>query len=500
VSNRPTKDAAAAATPDEKLWEESYGFPPDVITVYERAEKGYTLYLRRWDKAAGNWRRKSLRRSLRDESGAYLKPRAQNEVKAWARLEAKRWHEELTGAGAPTEEPPRPPFTVGEAYAHVSDPGRGQLRTKTQGYRNEVKAALLVAARVWGAGRAWNTIRKADLRELGRKRIEELAADPDVKVGYRAAEITVARVITVANWLRDDDLIDEGACVPPSSWKKELAESWAAHHQKTAVPLPQRPRHAEAEVRRLRAQAWAVDPRLGLILELGAELRSGQVRRAMRTDLDLEGGGVAPHGRVTIHGKGKKRGAVVHLTKQQRSSVDRALQGYLVRLEAAYQAGTLADYPLFPNGQLPGGRRGEPVATVERHATAGFLSPRTLGVWFREAEDLAEVPHVEGRLFYGARRVAVDGAKNRQVSRDALKELGGWADTQIPDTIYADAESAHFREEARRARESIRGEEDETPEAEAPQGEAPPDEAPAAAAEGAPAAPATPDAGQEPTP
>jgi len=44
------------------------------------------------------------------------------------------------------------------------------------------------------------------------------------------------------------------------------------------------------------------------------------------------------------------------------------------------------------------------------------------------------------------------------ISREALKEHGGWADTQIPDRIYADQEAEFARDEARAVREQIRGE------------------------------------------
>ena len=185
-------------------------------------------------------------------------------------------------------------------------------------------------------------------------------------------------------------------------------------------------------------------------MSLGAELRLGQVLRCRRADLSLE------HATLTVRGKGHKKGTVVHLTAGQMRVVRHALtEGYLRVLERH-----CADYPLFPAGQLPGGRKMEdPVATIARHQTAPSLSRSVLDGWFHEAERLAEVTPVPGRAAYGLRRAAVDAVKAAGISREGLKEHGGWVDTQMPDRIYADQEAAYARDEARDVRAKIRGEE-----------------------------------------
>jgi hypothetical protein len=93
---------------------------------------------------------------------------------------------------------------------------------------------------------------------------------------------------------------------------------------------------------------------------------------------------------------------------------------------------------------MPGGRSGAPKATVERHAAAKPMDRRTIVSLFAEAERAAGVAHVKGRGAYGLRRVAVDEAKLRKISRDAMREHGGWADNQMPDTVYADQERSVF--------------------------------------------------------
>jgi hypothetical protein len=148
--------------------------------------------------------------------------------------------------------------------------------------------------------------------------------------------------------------------------------------------------------------------------------------------------------------------------------------GYLRELEAAYQAGEIRNYPLFPAGQLPGGRRYNeiekrkrdyrtpeyPVAKVERHGRARPIGMRAVNNWWHEAEDLAGVPHIDGRGPYGSRRGGVDEAKRQHISREGLMAHGGWSDTQVPDNIYAEEENRAGRAEARRVRAKIRGEEE----------------------------------------
>ena len=162
-------------------------------------------------------------------------------------------------------------------------------------------------------------------------------------------------------------------------------------------------------------------------------------------------------------GGGRKGGTVVLLTKGQRAAVDEALTtGYLRALEAAFQAQEIADYPLFPSGQLAASRKaGDPHAVVERHATAKPIKRDTMIALFHEAEDAADppVPRVKGRAFYGGRRSSVDAYKAQKGSREGLQQLGAWSDATIPDQIYADEAQEYAREEARDIRAKIRGEE-----------------------------------------
>ncbi len=85
-------------------------------------------------------------------------------------------------------------------------------------------------------------------------------------------------------------------------------------------------------------------------------------------------------------------------------------------------------------------------------------SPGAIRKWFLAAEELAEIPHVDGRATYGLRRQGVDGAHAEGISPDGLQQFGGWADKQIPDTIYRDQDRSRAAEEARDVRAKLRGE------------------------------------------
>jgi hypothetical protein len=431
---------------ERKAWSYVAGKGEHRVRVFELVERDGVLYLR-WNEktqAGAKRRHESLGKALRTTDGKIIR-----EVERWAKAQADAKHLALVrGEGSTSEE--KAPVTIGEAKGLVTDPKTGKYPHASQ-HRKETERALDFAAEVWGLGRAWNTIRRADLRQLGRARIDDLLGRG--KRGLRGAELTVQRVLTVAQWLRDEELIDEGAAVAKAHWKDELRSYWLEAAKKPELPTPHRPRHTIEEFRAILRASWKADRRLGLLLEIGAEQRLGQVTRVHRSMVSDD------FTRIRIPSRGQKRGAMLHLTPAQTAAVRfEVTTGYLSDLEAARSSRAIADYPLFPAGQMPGGRSGAPKATVERHAAAKPMDRRTIVSLFAEAERAAGVAHVKGRGAYGLRRVAVDEAKLRKISRDAMREHGGWSDNQMPDTVYADQESERFRDEARDVRADIRGE------------------------------------------
>lgn len=442
-------------TPARELWSRSVGFLPWKVTVYENAERKGVLYLR-W-REGGNWKKRSLNRPLRTPRGK-IDPEAQ----AWALEQAAQKYANLVNR-VPEHERPAAPLTIAQGLARAMDPETGKYPADTP-HRREVKREVSRAIACLGPDTAWESIRRADLRRLWRWRIQQLRADGEV--GRRGAEVTVQRFLAIASWLREEEIIPPGACVPPKNWKELFLEDWLTIAGPDAPTEPERPRHSLEDMRKLIAAAGRVDPRFELLMALGAELRLGQVIRARRSDLDLS------HRTLTIRGRKNKRGVVVKLTDGQMRAVDRALHpetGYLRELEQ-----TAADYPLFPSGQMPGGRahaRGfgsradskwrvpdHPVATVERHAAAPALDRSVIDDWFRETEELAGVAHIPGRGAYGLRRRSVDEVKKLGISREGLQASGGWTDTQMPDRIYADQQQEYAQNEAAEARAKVRGE------------------------------------------
>ena len=479
-----------------EYWEERVGR----IRVFEHVRRKRVLYLR-W-RHEGNWAYHSLKpaaerdgfptATLLDVDGQPLTGRALDRKKKWAIEQAEMKLAELrSGAPAPAIEKAKAPLTLDETWSIISDPETGHYPVDSK-HRREVKRELESAIRILGGEVAWTSINRSMLTKLWRTRIRELRAtgtEDEQTVGLRGTEITLSRLLAIATWLRDREHIPADAVVAPSSWRKDLRNDWLQITGEDRVPEPERPRHTPDEYRKLFSATWDVDPRMGLMYALGAELRGGQVKRARRSDLELppitaENAAIENYGRFKSPGRGKKKGTEVLLTKAQRAAVDRALDpesGYLRELEAAHQRGELADYFLFPAGQLPGNRTARgvlpvhpnkreqspatrdprtpayPVATVERH-TKTHIEDSAIRKWFKRAEAKAGIKSIEGRVWYGARRVGVDAAKESGISREGLQEHGGWTDSQVPDSIYADKDREYARKEAAKVRSKIRGE------------------------------------------
>lgn len=332
-------------------------------------------------------------------------------------------------------------LSLEEGWLRASDPATGKWPANTP-YRRESERSMEFVMSVLGRTFPWVGVKKAEFRRIWRAKIQQLQrerGDHRTGQGHRGVEVVIARFLTVAAWLRNEELIPVNACIAGRDWKSELKGDWRDIRGETRDPDPHRPRYTPTELAAILAKAPAVDPRLVFLAELGLELRPGQVGRCRRCDLDLEAR------TLRVHGQGKKRGATVELTDEQLRVVRLTLtEGYLAPLEA--EGG---DYPLFPQGKMIGKKQGRPRAT-ERHRTAAPVSESTFGDWWREAERLAKVEHVRGRGLYGGRRLAVDESEGLDML--ALQELGGWTDEQTPNRIYRERERKQARGRAREFR------------------------------------------------
>ncbi len=424
-------------------WHYSVGMLPHRVVAYEDPARKNVLYLRwRMKKGKGSdWVRRSLGFSFtRDKRG-----RIPKEEEARARAAADKQYARLVGGGSMS--PTVIAVSIAEGWEMAIDPERGKWTEDTP-HRKEMTRAIERAKSVWGASTAWNAIERGDIRKLWRSELKRVRAKG--LSGVRSAEIVVTRVMTLADWLRDEQKIALTACVRWKQMKAEMETDFGEYNIS-------RPRYSLDEYRAILAASWRVDPRWALLLEVGAEYRLGQVVRMMRSHVDLAAG------TVRVPGRGKKKGAMVQLTAGQLSRLRSALEkGYLAGLEDAFSGNHVEDYPLFPGMHLPRDSDGNPTTTA-RHATRSYLGSRALRDWLNKTEELARVDgkpieHVGGRGWYGLRRVAVDAAKEAKISREGLQAHGGWSDSQVPDIIYAEQEQVYAREEAAAVRAQIRGE------------------------------------------
>jgi hypothetical protein len=422
------------------------------VTAYE-ARPNYVM-LRRWKpgKPKGQWQRKAIGElTLRDARGAVLES-----ARAAARDAAMKWYLELTGeiATAPVEKADAP-FTIGQTWAAISDKDTGKYPIKTP-FRDELQRAIEYAVVVWGEGTTWASVDDDAWTRLIRRRVTELRAGG--KTGIRATEITVSRLGTAAKWLHRTRRIP-ASVQPPVDWHDELIAYWKGLAKQQHDPEPERPRYTLEQARKLLHAAWDVDPRCGLLMAVGAELRLGQVRRAKRSDLDLT---AAEFGQLTVRGAGDKKGEVVELTRGQRAAVDRALRGYLRILEARWiESNGKADYCLFPGGKLHGRANGEPVISGRDPDALAPISRSALTRRWEPIEFLAGTgEHIRGRGAYGLRRAAVDAAESENISEAGLQALGGWSTPDVPRRIYRDKANRAGRADAKKLRAHIREEAD----------------------------------------
>jgi len=420
-------------------WSEEVGVRPYRVIAEERVDRKGMVYTRAWDAKTKRYVIQSTGLRVRNQDGS-LSDRKITAVRAVLATRLADLTQGKEGVG-------EVPLTILQGLERVIDRHSGKY-PKDTAHRKEVERELTRAAAILGARRTWNSIRPIDLVALYRKRAAQLAEAGHV--GRRGAEITVARLLAVAEWLRGNGLMDAGACHAPKEWKRELGSEIEDSD-------PKRPRYTLDEMRAILAAAPKVDPRLALAYRVGIGQRLGQVVRCRRSDLRLDlADGL---GSLRVPGKGNKRGGLVVLLPEDVAVIRECLTtGFLAPLEAEREAGGIRDYPLFPKGQMTAGRRtpGQSVARVEQ-AADGHVTMTAVRKWFKRAAAIAEVPEVKGRVTYGIKRAAVDAGKALKLSRDELTKLGGWSDPQMADRVYADVDALEAATGAARARLAIRG-------------------------------------------
>lgn len=427
-------------------WQYTVGEVPHRLTAYERPQKGMRIYTRLW-----NGRRYTERRALcdpiRDERGE-IDP--EREIAA-QRATLER-HQALT-AGLDGEAAAGP-LTLRTGFRRLLDPAEGKYAGRTD-YVGDVKRNADVVLRILGADLRWSQLKHAHYRKLWRTLAQE--HQKTGAHGPRQAEVICGVLQSAARWLGLEGHIEPGTALPAPGWNQTMRREWAEITD-TPQRAPAKPRYTPAESERL----WAaltderVDPRLWLAMEIGAELRLGQVPRSHRSDVEPLNG--YPLGMVRVHGKGKKHGELVVLTPEQRAALYYAMShGYLRGYEAAYQAGEVEDYPLIPGGRLrqwiKGRKREEPVA--QRKDLDTPLGKTALAKWWKRLEEVAGVKHQPGRRWYGMRRLQTDRAEDVEQDSRVLNRMGGWTSSETRRK-YQESGRVEINQRAAEVRRKIR--------------------------------------------
>lgn len=408
-------------------WSDSRGERPHTVWVGEKRGKVYLAW------TEGKKRRLEITetKSVRDDRGRLL---ARKVKEAQAEADAKI--AELKG-----EKPKRRkagPLTIREGIDRAFSPtGIYPLDPAEDQYTRQTLDNANAGADLLGV-ETWAEITPGRIRSVWRQ-VYDWTGDG---ANYDKAKKILAALSAIARHL-EGEFPDERFPRLPPKWRAELEEHWK---KKGTEIKPKRPRHTPEEMAKLYRHRDKADPRLRLALMLGGPLRGGQVTRTRRSDCDLETWTVQ-----IPYVSRRKKAPRVALSLSERAALREALtEGYLSDLEAAYQAGELEDYALFPGEKL---RRGK--AVVERASKPADRS--SLGKWLHTLEKAAGVETVSGRAWYGLRRLFSDLMETATDDDRVKDEAGGWRQgSEMRRTIYQDQEAREIAEQAADARERLR--------------------------------------------
>jgi hypothetical protein len=475
--------------PTVEVWRYSHGDKPYTVAAFERPDRDGEVWLR-WSNPAKPSRDKreyrKLTQRVRPEAGGpldrynvQLAERAVHDQ--YARL--RREHCGAVGVRPAAPEPSPARVTPLTLVDHVSaltlragfdmalQEKNGKYFSKTsRRYRDMVGMSKRLfgddgTARLIDPETTWNDFGVSAIRAMRREMAARYLASGGKEFGMRKAEVFIDAIYTVASFLREQGEIGSTIAIPVDNWRENLRLEWSEETGQRR--RKSQPRHTPAEYRKIFAALNdpRVDPRIATAIEWAGELRTGQVLVCTRSLLELPDVDPALYdampagslGSIDVPGKGKKSGELVVFTPEQRRAADRALAGYLSKYEAAYQAGLIKDYPLFPGARM---RRTNKDAGPRRpcRVRANVKSMNRTGarIAFHELERIAGVKPVPGRAWYGLRRVATDMAEALTQDERVKNAVGGWRDSETRRRIYLDRESDEVRRQAADVRRRMR--------------------------------------------
>lgn len=274
--------------------------------------------------------------------------------------------------------------------------------------------------------------------------------------GFRATEMSVEMLLSTANWATER--LDTPEHAVKSTWRTSFLRDWCAFRCVNAKDRGTRntPRYTAEEMGRFTVgfEQRLGDARIRRAVDLAGEQRVGQaIDDCWRSHLFLEKGA---HGMLIILGEGRKEGAEVDLSADQRARLDLDLsEGDLADLEIAFQKGLVSDYPLFPG-------RFDPV--TKQRLPLDRLKPMTRRYakrLFQEFEAACGIEHQLGRGWKGIRAWGSDSIRvaGLQVgaTEDVIRMAQGWAPgSRTAEQHYRDKRREEERAQAAKIREVAR--------------------------------------------
>lgn len=270
----------------------------------------------------------------------------------------------------PFEPPPAPEpvaevLTLRRAFRRVLDLTDGKYVTKDRRY-DEVARARNTLEKVLGADIALvDALTPARVRQVWRTLAKQYLIEK--KGGPRKAEVVVDALYSAAAWLEHEKVLPEDSFKRIKDWRAELKIEWAnITKQQPTLRDEDARRHTEQELSAI--FKTLDDPRTTLFRRLldaaqHDEALAGAMRSGVKLDADGQPVAMTLHWDRGVRSPGRKRdewlsravSQTIVLGPHQREALTAALRGYLACLEDARLRGEIADYPLFPAGELSAG-------------------------------------------------------------------------------------------------------------------------------------------------
>lgn len=342
------------------------------------------------------------------------------------------------------------PLTLREGFAwferHRAARGGGLTRHD----RYVLRRIPELLAEVIPLGLPWVALTGTRLTTL----VEDLTvAAPRLGIGYRTAKLALMTLFRVARHLTARGGIPRMAEAWPG-WTTDLRQMWLEHHGAIVI---RRPRFTAAELQRFYASLEYADPRFALLATIGGARRLGQIRNARRRLLELERTAELPHGVLRFSDptpdaevitRNRKSTLAIALLPGEAEQFQHLLDTLLREYEAAYRAGVIDDYPLFPGDAASDG-------VLPFRSDARPITRKLLLAWFHAHAARAGVPHVPGRGWYGARRKLLDRADVSRSDDPLLARQLSDHSAVTRDRVYRDPGAAELLRKGSAARREL---------------------------------------------